>query len=95
MTNSVQLHARSREQKERMNMTTAAVSKQTKEDVVPEVLDVMMELANVEASLGGFVASRIETRLDLYGRREELVRRLASLNALDLLGHAYGWAECS
>ena len=73
-------------------MSTAAVSKQTNEDVMPEVLDTMMELANVEASLGGFIASNLQTRLDLYGRREELVRRLASLDAFDLLNRAYGWA---
>jgi len=74
-------------------MSTAAVSKQTNDDLMPEVLDAMMELANVEASLGGFSAGNVETRLDLYDRREELVRRLASLHAFDLLDRAYGWAE--
>jgi len=78
-----------------MNMSAAAVSKPTNEDVMPEVLDVMMELANVEGSLGGVIAGKVETSLDLYGRREELVRRLASLNAFDLLVRAYEWAECS
>lgn len=74
-------------------MSAAAVAPQFEADVMPEVMDVMMELTNVEASLDNFFASEIEERLDLYDRRETLVLRLLSLGAVDVLERAYGWAE--
>ena len=80
-------------------MSAAAVATQIEADVTPlvhvapVVIDVMMELTNVEASLGDFYSSDIEERLDLYDRREKLVARLLCLGATDVLERAYGWAD--
>jgi hypothetical protein len=74
-----------------MNAAAAMI----RDEVGEAIVDVMMRLANVEASLTEVSDDDVEKRLRLYRRREELVMQLAWLAADDLVERAYQWAQCS
>ena len=70
-----------------------AVVMQSGADPELGIMSAMMALANVEAGLSACFVTEIERRLYLYDRREELVLRLASLGAQDVLERTYRWAN--
>jgi len=72
-----------------MNAAVARI----RDEVGDAIVDVMMRLANVEASLTDCLMDDVEKRVRLYRRREELVMQLASLGADDLVERVYQWAQ--